>query len=184
VSLDFTSAFDRNAYDDHHDQRAASRQLHQELAQQKNRQLMAGLLPSDPQTSAPKIRAGKIHMFTICTFGPFPETIFQKNVVETWEWQNNFFWGEMKMGDGRADFSLFPKNPICLGQARAFARKNEIRGCCETITLYGCPPLKQICFCTCATGGLPNDSALPCFMQRIALTTWTAKRGRRNWKPC
>ena len=71
-----------------------------------------------------------------------------------------FFLGGNEDGDGRADFSLFPKNPICLGQARAFARKNEIRGCCETITLYGCPPLKQICFCTSATGGLPNDSAL------------------------
>ena len=75
------------------------------------KQTADGLLPSDPQTSAPKIRAGKIHMFTICKFGPFPETIFQKNVVETWEWQNNFSWGEMKMGDGRADFSLFPKDP-------------------------------------------------------------------------
>ena len=128
-------------------------------------------------------------MFTILKFGPFPETIFKKNVVETWEWQNVFYLVEMKLGEGRPDFSLFQKDPgsrdpICLGQARPFARKNERRGCCETIALYGCPPLKQICSCKSATGGLPNDSALPCFMQRIALTTWTAKRGRRNWKLC
>ena len=122
------------------------------------KQTADGLLPSDPQTSAPKIRAGKIHMFTICKFGPFPETIFQKNVVETWEWQNNFSWGEMKMGDGRADFSLFPKDPgsriLFVWDRHARSHEKTKGGCCETIALYGCPPLKQICSCTSATGGL------------------------------
>ena len=131
-----------------------------------------------------KYARGKYICLPYVHLAPFLKQFSKKTLLKRGSGRTIFFWGEMKMGDGRADFSLFPKNPICLGQARAFARKNEIRGCCETITLYGCRPLKQICFCTSATGGLPNDNALPCFMQRIALTTWTAKRGRRNWKPC